>query len=152
MPCRTFHDNSGKPVAIVCGPVRRPKCSTLGCRRSAGLECDHPVERPADSEALPKRGDARLHRERKVVFYVWSLVSVEGVDHVTISTHQPGSRCSGVLQTVSVDDWFRKTMATCDRALCERCAVKVGSLDVCPEHAAAAAKVGYMLIRLTPND
>lgn len=34
----------------------------------------------------------------------------------------------------SVEDWFEKTRATCNRAICARCAVRVGALDYCGPH------------------
>jgi hypothetical protein len=129
--CTPFRSADGTVSGFICGPRRRsPKCSTPDCSRSSELECDAPVARK--DERLPRRGDARLHREHSVVFYVWQLVSVEGVDHVEISTAQPGHH--GTRQTVSVDDWFRKTSATCDRPVCRRCAVRSGSLDLCAAH------------------
>lgn len=122
------------PNVVVCGGRgRSPTCSTPGCKRRGTLECDCPVER---EPTLPRPGDARLHRERKVLFYVWRLVQVAGVDHVVISTKPPGDSC-GVRQTVTVDDWHRKSSATCDRPICTRCRVQVGPLDYCPAHARA---------------
>lgn len=119
-------------TGFVCGSrARLPKCSTPGCSGNGELECDAPVERK--DPPLPKRGDAGLHREHKIVFFVWSLTSVEGVDHVTISSAPPGHH--GTLQTVSVDDWFRKTTATCDKPVCRRCSQRVGDLDYCGAHA-----------------
>lgn len=121
-------------TGIVCtrGRGSLPACSTPGCRRKGRLECDHPVER--EHPAVPKRGDARLHRKHGVVFYVWSVTG----DQVTVSTGQPGaSRSAGMLQTVSLADWWAKTSATCDRPICERCSVRRGGLDICPAHARA---------------
>jgi hypothetical protein len=129
--CTPFRSADGTVSGFICGSRQRaPKCSTPGCNRSADLECDAPVER--NGQRLPRRGDARLHREHSVVFYVWRLVSVEGVDHVEVSTAQPGHH--GTRQTVSVDDWFRKTTATCDRPVCCSCAVRSGTLDLCAAH------------------
>lgn len=134
MVCTPFRSADGQVTGFVCGPRRRmPNCSTPGCRGRAELECDAPVERNrVQDEPLPKRGDARLHRLHNVVFYVHALRQVEGVNHVTISTKQPG--CGGALQTVPVTDWLSKTIGTCDKPVCRSCAVRVGELDYCGAH------------------
>ncbi len=134
MRCTAFHDPISGASGFICGSRRSaPKCSTPGCGRRADLECDAPVERNrVQDEPLPKRGDARLHRLHNVVFYVWSLTQVEGIDHVTISTKQPGY--GGTTQTVSVTEWHSKTIGTCDKPVCRSCAVRVGELDYCGAH------------------
>ena len=85
MRCTPFHDPISGASGFICGSRRSaPKCSTPGCGKRADLECDAPVERNrVQDEPLPKRGEARLHRLHNVVFYVWSLARVEGIDHVT---------------------------------------------------------------------
>lgn len=135
MRCTPFNLGNGVSGFICGSRARLPKCSTPGCPGKGELECDAAVERK--SPAQPKRGDAGLHREHKVVFFVWSLSNVEGVDHVTISTAAPGHH--GALQTVPVAEWFRKTTATCDKPVCRRCATSVDGLDFCGPHARAAA-------------
>lgn len=135
MRCTPFVSADGTMSGFICGSRQHlPKCSTPDCSNRAELECDAPVERNRlEDEPRPKRGDARLHRLHNVVFYVWA---VEG-ESVRISTSQPGS---GVSQTATIDEWLRKTVATCDRPVCRRCAVRQGKLDICPAHARAAAK------------
>jgi hypothetical protein len=129
----TIHDDSGKAIGIVCGSTRHKKCSTPGCHGHADRLCDYPVQR----QDPPKRGDARLHIERNVVFYVWSVKA----DAITISPSEPGSRRHGVLQTVTLAEWFTKSTATCDRPICARCAVRVGpDRDLCGAHARLEAK------------
>jgi hypothetical protein len=44
MPCRTFRDENGKPIAIVCTRGGR-KCQVAGCSNRATQQCDYPVER-----------------------------------------------------------------------------------------------------------
>ncbi len=138
MACSTLHDDTGKPVAIVCGPrTRRRKCSTPGCARPTDLECDAAVERKpvGGVDPCPQRGDARVHKVHGIVFYVWRVVGDYGFDaQVVISTKQPGSRCGGTQQTVSTSEWFAKTSATCDRPVCVRCVVRQGQLDLCAAH------------------
>jgi len=131
MRCEPFEHNG--VVGFVCSSGRgaRPRCSTPRCRRAARLECDAAVDRPHPD--VPRRGDARLHREHRVIFYVWSVRETE----VTVSTGAPGTGCArGVLQTVPLADWWAKTTATCDAALCEQCATRIGALDYCAAHAA----------------
>ncbi len=141
MRCSSVYLGNGVG-AIVCGSRSRlPKCSTPGCSGKGELECDAPVERNrVQDEPLPKRGDARLHRLHNVVFYVWSLKQVDGVDHVTISMRPPGH--GGVLQTVPVSEWHAKTIGTCDKPVCRRCAARVGELDYCGAHARALTAAG----------
>lgn len=129
MRCTPFRSADGKVSGFVCGSRRQlPKCSSPDCSNRAELECDAPVERNRlQDEPRPKRGDARLHRLHNVVFYVWGL---EG-EAVRISTSQPGY---GVSQTVTIDEWYRKTIGTCDRPVCRRCAVRSGKLDLCAAH------------------
>lgn len=126
------------PGGVVCTSGRNyPKCSTPGCRNRAPLSCDAPVQR--ENPPAPKRGDTRLHKEHKLVFYVWA---VEG-DQVEISQSPlplPGQRRAHAPQKVSIADWFRKSDATCDRVLCPGCATKVGELDMCGPHAREATK------------
>jgi len=126
---QTIHDRDGRPIGIACGRIPHRKCSTPGCSNHAGKLCDYPVER----NDPPKRGDARLHREHNLLFYVWG---VEG-GSITISQRDPGagSGC-GVTQTVTVADWFAKSRASCDRPTCHKCSVSVGpDQDYCAAHA-----------------
>lgn len=125
MKCTPMRVGPNGEVAIVCGSRRTRTCSVKGCRRQATVDCDYPVEREPGE---PKRGDARLHKERRVIFYVWSTTGT----HVNISTKPPGSRSAGVLQTVTVEEWHRKSSATCDKPVCSRHAVRDGGLDYCP--------------------
>lgn len=128
MVCRTIVLPDGT-TGIVCG-IRAPRCSTPGCGRKAELECDHAVQRKTPPKR-PKRGDARVHREHRVIFYVWR---VEG-EQVNISIAQPGKH--GTIQTVPIADWFAKTDATCDRPICSGCCVRVGRLEYCQAHGRA---------------
>jgi hypothetical protein len=114
-------------MGIACGRVDFKKCSTPGCTNHANKLCDYPVER----NDPPKRGDARLHREHKLIFYVWTVDEHE----VTISQKPPGGFGTGVLQTVPIADWFAKSQATCDRPTCQKCSVSVGpDRDYCAAH------------------
>lgn len=126
-----IHDKDGRPVGIACGHRRHRSCSTPGCRNDAPLSCDAPVTR--ENPPKPKRGDTRLHRERKIVFEV--LAIDEQREEVTVTQH--GRR---TLQVVSIADWFRKSDATCDRPLCPGCATRVGEIDLCGPHAREATK------------
>lgn len=124
---QTLYDGAGKPIGIACGRVDHKRCSTPGCANHAGKLCDYPVER----NDPPKRGDARMHRERNLVFYVWTVDNGE----VTISQNPPDRLRAGGLQTVSIADWFAKSQATCDRPTCQKCSVSVGpDQDYCAAH------------------
>ena len=114
-------------TAIVCSRHERRRCSTVGCHSNATLQCDHPVKR---EPGTPKRGDTRLHRASGVTFYVRAVDEVRR--EVTISR----AARSASFQVVSFADWHAKSDATCDRAICSACAVRVGAnLHYCPPHA-----------------
>jgi hypothetical protein len=127
------------PNIIACGsrPARK-RCSTPGCRRAADLACDYPIIRARSLEPTPKRGDARLHRQHRVLFFVWS-VSLEGSGSVSICQQDPNTELRpGKLQDASFEDWFAKTDPTCDRPVCSRCTVNGGGgLDFCGAHVRA---------------
>lgn len=124
------------PGIIVCGSRRKLKdCSTPGCRNKAELACDHPIIRARSLEPKPKRGDCRLHREHKLLFFVWS-VNPDGT--LTVSQSDPGNEFRpAVLQDVTEDRWFEVSDPTCDRPVCRRCAVQSGGLDYCGAHGRA---------------
>lgn len=68
-----------------------------------------------------------MHRKHAVTFYVQAIET----DRVEVATAKGKSR-----QWVSIADWLNNAAATCDRPICERCAVEVGvDLHRCPEHA-----------------
>lgn len=130
MRCHPLDLRNGVRV-ITCTSGRKTKsCSTPGCGGRGTQECDHPVKR----EGTPKVGDARLHVERKVIFYIRAI---EG-DTLKVSTQPPGG--SGLVQTTTIAEWFAKTDATCSRAMCKRCAVRVGGLEYCAAHGRAAGR------------
>jgi hypothetical protein len=139
MHCQTLYDTEGRAIGIACGARGSlPACSTPGCRRRGRLSCDHPVTR--EPNRPPEDGDSRLHRTHGVTFYVWSydaqteLVSIALTPPPTVI----GARFKRA-QTVTLADWYAKADATCDRPVCERCAVTVGrDLHHCPAHARAA--------------
>jgi hypothetical protein len=129
MVCRTIRSPDGRALGVACGPKpRRPKCSTPGCNGRGELECDAVVERPREA---PKRDDVRLHKKHQLPFRILAVDTAAG--QVTVTRHDGG----GALQAVSIDEWFSKTDATCDRPVCRRCAVSVGSLDYCGVHGRA---------------
>lgn len=109
--------------AIVChARRRRVRCK---CGAPATLECDHPVERAIRK---PKVGDSRLHRERRVTFY---LGAIEGE---RLQVHTEGGKS---MQWISHADWFNKAAATCNAPICDRCASSAGpDLHHCPQCAA----------------
>lgn len=115
---------------IVCG-IRRPRCSSCG-RARADLECDAPITCKSRPRA-PCRGDARVHLEQRRVFYVHLTLG----DAIHVAVRPPGDALA-VLQVVTLEAWFSKTGATCNRALCRGCAERVGALDLCPAHAREA--------------
>jgi len=127
----------GQVRTVTCEPIRLPGVTGIVCharrrrRRCrcgvvATLECDHPVER---TPRKPRVGDSRLHRERRVTFY---LMAIEG-ERLQVATESGKS-----LQWISHADWFNKAAATCDQPICARCATAVGAhLHHCPAHAGA---------------
>lgn len=121
MHCRFFRGG------VVCTSRRSlPKCSTPGCRNRAELTCDYPVKRAAE----PKRGDARLHRFHKRIFYVWY---VDG-DKVGLSESPPPLRLEEALrapQEVTLAELAERSDPTCDRPVCSKCAVQRSGLDFC---------------------
>lgn len=125
----TERDAAGNLVMHMCGHTRFRKCSTPGCTRHADRECDYPVQRKVRK---PKVGDTRLHKERKVVFYVRSVLPGGQLE---IS-----SKVLGKVQVVSLEDWNEKADATCDRPVCSRCVTRSGQQEWCAAHARAAAK------------
>jgi hypothetical protein len=130
MRCTPIKMGNGAAAIVCTSGDRRKPCATPGCRGRADLVCDHPVERRDEA----KRGDSRLHKEHKLLFFVWS---VNG-DTVTISQQDPATTFRpGITQTVPIADWLAKADATCDRPVCSRCAVRVGDLDLCGVHARA---------------
>ncbi len=141
MKCETMFVGPGV-MAIVCGRRQpRKRCSTPGCGALADLECDWAVAgRP---KPTPKRGDARVHRKHGIVFYVHEVQTNpdDPDDHlICIATSQPGARPIKSPQTVTEEDWYFKTDATCDRPVCRRCAVRSGTLDFCAAHGRELAK------------
>jgi hypothetical protein len=110
----------GQGVIVCGGRPRAPNCSTPGCRRKGSLECDCPVERP---DTMPKVGDARLHKTHRRVFYVRAVHRYR----IDEAAGRSLRRCAS--------DWFAKTSATCDRPICDGCAVDVEGLDYCRPHA-----------------
>ena len=132
MVCRPIRSPDVRALGFACGPAhRRPKCSTPGCNGRGELECDAVVERP---RTAPTRDDIRLHRKHQLPFRILSVDT--GAGQVSVSRHDG----RGVLQVVTIDEWFAKTDATCDRPVCRRCAVSVGGLDYCGVHGRALGK------------
>lgn len=130
-----MHCTNPAPGVWLCGSrPKRKRCSTPNCGNWSELECDHPVTRK--TKPTPERGDARLHREHKRIFYVWHCED----DQVSVSQTAPGLQ-HPVLQHVTVEDWFAKTDATCNRPICRSCAVRVGELDYCGAHGRAVKQL-----------
>jgi hypothetical protein len=135
--------NFGNGVTgFVCGR-REPRKRCSSCKQNwADLECDAGVVKP-NASRMPKRGDARVHRQHAVVFYVHG--TQQNPDDpsdmlVMIATTAPGERPVKNPHTATAEDWYFKTDATCDRSICRACATRIGKLDFCPPHARALAQ------------
>lgn len=128
------------PGGVICSGRRSlPKCSTPGCRNRADKSCDAPVTR--ENPPAPKPGDTRLHREHKIVFYVWTVDAEASTVIIGQSPPPlPGQRPCIAPQKRSFAEWFAKSDATCDRPICSRCATEAGELDLCQPHAREATK------------
>jgi len=124
MPCTHVRLGNGASAIVCTGRRRRRQCSTPGCRNDATLDCDWAVQRRQRRE--PRVGDARVHDEHRVIFYVVHVVG----QRVKVSTRPDG----GIMTMVTFDDWLGKTSPTCNRAVCPRCSVRDGRLDLCGAH------------------
>lgn len=87
---------------------------------------------------VPKVGDARVHRQRAVIFYVHEVQTNPGDPDdqiVCIATTPPGVKPVRNAQSVKAEEWYFKTDATCNRPICKGCAHRVGNLEYCGAHA-----------------
>lgn len=58
--------------------------------------------------AIPRRGDAVMHKRTGTTLYVHAVRIHEGVKHVVFATVKPDASCS-VLQTRTLEEWIEKT-------------------------------------------
>lgn len=147
-------------VAIVCG--RRESRKRCSCGELTDLLCDYPIGERGNPKP-PKVGDARTNIYNRKVFYVWHVVNAGDEDfekapagyvlasdpsvptitgaRVVVSTKQPSFAATppGAL-VMTWAAWFDRTRPACDRPVCRRCVVKLGTLDICAAHGRELAK------------
>lgn len=135
MKCRTIVMGDGV-VAIVCG--RRESRKRCSCGELTDLLCDYPIGERGNPKP-PKVGDARTNIHNRKVFYVHQVdrklrTVVVGLVAPTLAV----TRCA--LYHLGWDSWFDRTRPACDRPVCRRCVVKLGTLDICAAHGRELAK------------
>lgn len=144
MKCKTIVMGDGV-VMIVCG--RRESRKRCSCGELTDLLCDYPIGERGNPKP-PKVGDARTNIHNRKVFYVWHVEppkdpteqrAPEG--RVVVSTKQPSFAATppGAL-VMTWAAWFDRTRPACDRPVCWRCVVKLGTLDICAAHGRELAK------------
>lgn len=134
MKCETVVMGGGV-VMIVCG--RRESRKRCSCGELTDLLCDYPIGERGEPKP-PKVGDARTNIHNRKVFYVAVDASTR---MVVVSTAQRAFGAGAATPYhLGWDQWFDRTRPGCDRPVCRRCVVKLGTLDICAAHGRELAK------------
>jgi hypothetical protein len=134
MKCETLYVGPGV-MAIVCG--RRQPRKRCSCGELTDLLCDYPVGEKKTKP--PKRGDARTNIHNRKVFYVWEVDTEKQT--VTVST-KPATLQAVPRNALGMTwaTWWERTRPSCDKPVCRRCVVRLGTLDICAPHGRELAR------------